>query len=178
MGSVIFISGVHGVGKTTMCSLASAELGILHKSASQLIKEAKENKTTDRLKLVDDVDGNQILLVNSLSAIRNSQQQLLLDGHFVLFDSSKRTIEIETKVFSQLGIDSIVLIVDQARSIADRLGRRDMNGIFSLEEIEDFQRLEARRAEEVASDLNLTLKKINSFDQLSFNQAISDLLAA
>ena len=177
MASIIFIAGVHGVGKTTMCSLASADLGILHKSASQLIREAKENKTTDTSKLVDDVDGNQILLINSLSAIRESRNKLLLDGHFVLFDSVKRTQEIETKIFSELGIDSIVLIVDEAKSIHQRLDSRDKNRNFTLDDIEAFQRLEIKRAEEVASELKLNLRKINSFDQPNFNRAIVDLLA-
>ena len=177
MGSIIFVSGVHGVGKTTMCSLASSELGILHKSASQLIREAKETKSIDTTKLVDDINANQAILTNSLSSIKASGMKLLLDGHFVLFDKTKNVQKIETKIFSDLEIDSILLIFDSAQSIVQRLNERDMNKIFSLDEIESLQMQEVKRAEEVSSELKLNLVKIHSFDQHEFNRAISDLIA-
>ena len=55
---MIFISGVHGVGKTYFCNKVSQELGIKTYSASMLITE-KKKKDFSADKLIPDIDVNQ-----------------------------------------------------------------------------------------------------------------------
>lgn len=35
---IIFIGGIHGVGKGTLCKRIESELGIIHLSASEVLK--------------------------------------------------------------------------------------------------------------------------------------------
>ncbi|MNP58747.1 hypothetical protein D3C76_1536900 [compost metagenome] len=57
MNSLIFVAGIHGVGKTSWCNERSAHAVITYYSASTLIaQERNESFTTD--KKVDQVEEN------------------------------------------------------------------------------------------------------------------------
>ena len=55
---MIFISGIHGVGKSYFCDKVKAELGIDTFSASKLISERKNTGFSSN-KLIPDIDENQ-----------------------------------------------------------------------------------------------------------------------
>jgi adenylate kinase len=82
-GLVIFLGGVHGVGKSTLAALCK-ESGVEHLRASDLIKQASSEARFDERKRVKDVDGNQGILVRSLNARIDGGGKFLLDGHFTL----------------------------------------------------------------------------------------------
>lgn len=63
---MIFISGVHGVGKGYFCNLVNKELGIESYTASDLISKGKDIDF-DSNKLVSDIEDNQLYL---LAAVR------------------------------------------------------------------------------------------------------------
>lgn len=65
---MIFISGVHGVGKSYFCDMVKKELGINAFTASQLI-EKKKNRVFDSNKRIKDIDDNQRLLIESLEEL-------------------------------------------------------------------------------------------------------------
>ena len=60
--SVIFLSGVHGVGKGFLGAPAARALGMDHLTASQLIREEKGRVTWETDKRVSEVDDNRDLL--------------------------------------------------------------------------------------------------------------------
>ena len=65
--NVIFIAGVHAVGKSTSCKVVSERMDIPHYSASELIREARSSALSDNTKLVADIADNQHLLIQSVS---------------------------------------------------------------------------------------------------------------
>lgn len=173
-GRVIFVAGVHGVGKTTLCSTVSDSLGYIHKSASQLIREAKTSAIAHSSKAVTDIPGNQQLLINEVSRITQSGQTLLLDGHLALLNSAMKAEAIPSKVFADLDINGVVIIQDKPSSIAARLKQRDGAGI-GLEEIKALQRMESSRAKVVTNELGLPLFRVKAFDDLAFSKALETL---
>ena len=82
---MIFVSGIHGVGKTYFCNMIKEKLGIRNFSASQLIAEKrKRNFSVD--KCVSDIDDNQLFLLDAINELRQAGEEFILDGHFCLFN--------------------------------------------------------------------------------------------
>lgn len=174
-GRVIFVAGVHGVGKTTLCEKFSLEYGLLHRSASQLIREAKETAIASHTKIVNDIEGNQKLLVRAVQIIRSSGKALLLDGHFALLNAMQEVEAIPSKVFTDLSLDGIVVINDDPISIAARIAKRDLHGM-TVGEIDKLQMVEVARAEAIAKKLGIPISKIRSFDESGFMRSIKILI--
>ncbi len=107
--------------KTTLCTKNANSLGFIHKSASQLIREAKATAIAQHGKAVSDIPGNQQLLIDAVRGIALSGHTLLLDGHLALFNSARKAAALPTKVFADLGIDGLVLLHDTPEKIVDRL---------------------------------------------------------
>ena len=176
-GRVIFIAGVHGVGKTTLCKGISDSQGFIHRSASQLIREAKASAIARNGKAVADIPGNQQLLIDAVSRITQSGNTLLLDGHLALLNSARRAEALPTKVFADLGISGIVVIHDNPTSIVARIKQRDGGGI-ELDEIKALQVVENSRAKIVTDELGLPLFRVKAFDNSTFSKALETLQVA
>lgn len=174
-GKIIFIAGVHGVGKSSMCEEFSQRFGVMHKSASQLIREANAEAVTAGSKVVKNIQGNQELLIQAISKIRESGITLLLDGHFSLINLDNIPTALPTNVFSDLGIDAVTVIHDDAISIASRINHRDEKSI-SVDQVATHQSLEISRAIEVSEELDLPYESIKAFDQAAFNLHLSGIL--
>lgn len=170
-GKVVFVAGVHGVGKSSMCDAYVRKFGFTHKSASQLIREAKAEAIAKNSKAVNDIAGNQQLLIQAVTQIRESGENLLLDGHFAILDVDHRPTPLPTNVFSDLTIDSIIAVYDESHSIASRLACRD-NQPMSQTEIDLLQTLELDRAKQVSEELNLPFIELKALDQISFNKTV------
>lgn len=172
-GKVIFVSGVHGVGKTSMCESYKANEMFTFQSAGQLIKAARAESCIGQSKDVKNIDDNQQLLINAVSNIRNSGKLLLLDGHFAIWNDEHKPTAIETKVFIELGIDSIITIHDEPQLIAERINTRDEKSSLSAEEIDALQKLEIKQASQIANELNLPLTFLKAFEIESFKKLVN-----
>ena len=87
---MIFISGVHGVGKSYFCNLVKEATGIECYSASSLIKDRKKQGFPAD-KRVADIDENQLYLLVAVDDLRSSLGEFLLDGHFCLLKTESVT---------------------------------------------------------------------------------------
>jgi len=174
-GKTIFVAGVHAVGKTSMCDAYTQKTDFVHKSAGQLIKEAKANAIEAHTKSVKDIAGNQELLIEAVDATRASGKHLLLDGHFAILNSDNIPTAIETNVFAELKIDAVVVITDDVNAITERIVKRD-GVLINASDINLFQSVELQRAKQVAEELNLPFYEIKAFDQIAFEQCLSQLL--
>ena len=174
-GKNVFVAGVHGVGKSSMCDEYAKKHGTNHKTASQLIKGAKEDAVSKKTKTVKNITGNQELLITAVSKIRASGENLLLDGHFVLMNDKYELTPLPTKVFSDLSIDAVIAVYDQPELIEFRTKNRDGKSISS-KLIEDFQNLELARAEEISKELGIPFAKIQSFSQVEFEGTLNSLI--
>lgn len=173
-GRVILIAGVHGVGKTTLCSGIADDQGFVHKSASQLIREEKATAIALNTKAVANIPDNQRLLIDAVGRIVVSGQTLLLDGHFALLNAARKVEPLPTKVFADLGVAGIILIQDKPLRIVARLDQRDGKEL-GLDEIKVLQTTEIIRAKSVAEELGLTLIRVKAFDSSAFTKAVQTL---
>ena len=64
--SVIFLAGVHGVGKGFLGTPVANSIGIVHLTASQLIREEKGQATWGIDKKTSDLDDNQLALIRAV----------------------------------------------------------------------------------------------------------------
>lgn len=156
---MIFVSGIHGVGKTYFCNLVKEKLGIKSYSSSQLI-EFKQNKNFSSDKFVSDIDSNQLFLLEAINELRQSGEEFILDGHFCLLNKEGIITRISTETYSLLKPDIIILLLEIPKVIAERRFQRD--GIWQNEfEIADFQDAEKMYAMEISKNLNIPLEVSN-----------------
>lgn len=161
---VIFLAGVHGVGKTFLGKPASSVLGLQYATASSLIKAGlndEENWLED--KRTSDIDKNQEILISSVSKLSDSNNPLILDGHFVLKNEQGNLVALPSSVFQRLGVSSVILMEAPASVIAERLTAR--KAPQSLDDIEELASAERKNAESMCRELNIPL-----FNLLSPNQ--------
>lgn len=151
---LVFVSGVHGVGKGHLCSLISDKTRLPIFSASTLIKNQK-NSAVDVDKRVIDPEINQSYLVDALKNINTESKIIVLDGHFCLYDGAN-IIEISFDFFKSIPIFSIIVLFDDPYVIYDRLIKRD-GKIFDIDAIRILQNREMELGKTIAGKLNIPL---------------------
>lgn len=172
---IIFIAGVHGVGKSFLCKNYSIKHSILHKSASQLIREF-DSESISVNKQTKDINRNQEILTQAVNSIHTQNKSMLLDGHFILINTTGDFISINPIVFKNLNIDGIVLIENDQNVIEKRLSERD-RGLVSFN-IERMLTLEKEQALLVANSYSIPLEILFSPTQKAFEEAIFRLKKA
>lgn len=153
---MIFVSGIHGVGKTYFCNMIKDKLGINNYSASQLIAGRRE-KGFSADKFVSDIDDNQVLLLDAINELRQTGEEFILDGHFCLLNEEGVITRIPMETYTLLKPDTMILLLESPKIIAERRFQRD--GILQDEcTINDFQCAEKAYAIEIAGQLNIPLE--------------------
>lgn len=170
--STLFVGGVHGVGKSTICRKVLDALGYKCLTASFLISEF--GKRVESSKAVIDVSGNQAALISQWNIERKGHHRLALDGHFSLVDSEGRIAPVDVAVFQNIGPDKFVLIRGDCEEIAKRLKDRDGQK-WSAAFVEDFQCVEEEHARHVSEKLNAPLVVFDDAD--SYPRLAKDVLS-
>lgn len=153
---MIFVSGIHGVGKTYFCNMIKDKLGIKNYSASQLIAGRRE-KGFSADKFVSDIDDNQVLLLDAINELRQTGEEFILDGHFCLLNEEGVITRIPMETYTLLKPDTMILLLESPKIIAERRFQRD--GIRQDEcTINDFQCAEKAYVIEIARQLNIPLE--------------------
>ena len=133
---MIFISGVHGVGKSYFCNLVKEATGIACFSASSLISERKEHDFPAD-KRVTDIDENQTHLLAAVDELRTDHGEFLLDGHFCLLNKTGEITRVPIETFTSLKPDAIILLTEKPEIIAERRKERDGVEHTVSEDLED-----------------------------------------
>lgn len=157
----IFVAGVHGAGKTFAIKPACQKLGLLHASASQLIRAERGRATWEGMKIVSDVDQNQEALISAARRVRESGTTLVLDGHCVLRRAPGTHERLPIDVFRALECSSVLLIRSPVSVLLERLhARQDMS--WTEAELAEFSKAEDAHSAEVAEALRIPLKILDS----------------
>ena len=175
--SVIFLAGVHGVGKSFLGALVANQIGISYLTASQLIREEKGRSTWSADKLVGEIDDNQLALVRAVSRRHDDAVDLLLDGHFVLRDSSGDLVRLDKSVFRDLKLTGVILLTEDASVIVERFLARDGTSM-SVETITELAVEEQLHACSVCTQLGIPLVAIPSANALSLTSQVIALMRA
>lgn len=175
--SVIFLAGVHGVGKGFLGTPVANALGISHFTASQLIREEKGQATWGMDKKTSDLDGNQLALIRAVGQRRLTHPSILLDGHFVLRNAQGVLTLLATTVFKELHLTGVILLTEGENIIASRLAMRD-KGTTNVQAISELAEAELTHAQAVCRELGVPLKILNKPTEKSVGDAIKQLQAS
>lgn len=173
--SVIFLAGVHGVGKGFLGTPVANSIGITHLTASQLIREEKGQATWGTDKKTSDLDENQLALIRAVGQRRLTHPSILLDGHFVLRNTQGVLTPLATSVFKELRLTGVVLLTEGESVIANRLALRD-KGMPDVHAISELAAAELTHAQGVCTELELPLVKIHAPTLASLTDAVTSLL--
>lgn len=155
----LFVGGIHGVGKSTLCDSTFAPAGYHCVTASSLIRLAKSY--SDRGKLVDDISDNQAALLKQLEVEKKTRSHLMLDGHFCLLNGHGVVEPIEIDVFRAMAPSALLLVKCEPELIAARLNNRDGKN-WSPEMLRDFQAAEEDHAMKISEALQIRLTTLSS----------------
>jgi len=149
--NLFFIGGIHGVGKTTLCTKLSKDFSIPVYTASEII----DKTITEKEIMYSEVENNQKLLIEGLSVLLKSTD-IILDGHFVLLGQKGEVIRIAIDTFKDMNPKMIFVLTAPPQEIYKRLLKRD-NTHYPLETLERLQREEVFHANNVSKVLNIPL---------------------
>jgi len=148
---MIFLGGIHGVGKSFFCDEIQKEYGIKSFSASGLIADYKNSAVCSN-KRVENIENNQAILLKALSFLKEIEKEFILDGHFCLLNKWGDVERIDFALFERLDITAIILLTESPKIIMERRFNRD-NTICKETDIGKFQEEEITYALEVAKSL-------------------------
>lgn len=150
--NIIFLGGVHGVGKNTLCSVSLSDTHIIALSASEVLRwseiSPKENKK------VNDINATQDRLIEGLRRMVELDRKYVLDGHFCLIDKDGEVKRVPFETFRAINPSGIVVLTDSPSLIVKRLRERD-NTKYAASLIDSFQQEEVAYAKEVANILSI-----------------------
>ena len=165
--NIIFIGGIHGVGKSTFVKKVKGEIPKIELlSCSKVLKW--ENSA---YKKVEDVEGNQDRLVTNLKEIIDIDKPYLLDGHFCLLNEEGKVERIGIETFRGINPEMIILLTEDVGVIRKRLEERD-NRKYDLKGLENFATEERNNAQNIAQELNIPLHILKSSE---YRKIINDL---
>ena len=170
----IFVAGIHGVGKSYLCSRLPAGSGLLHTSASNLIKEELALPGWNPDKRVADVDMNQLALAKAVARNNANGIALLLDGHFVLLNTSGEFVMLGAAVFKPLNLSAVLLIEADPKIVEIRIQNRDDQRRDS-EWLATFMLKERAQAESVCRELGVPMRILVSASVTDVAAAIASL---
>tara|TARA_R110002051_G_C8680099_1_gene491661 strand:- start:138 stop:662 length:525 start_codon:yes stop_codon:yes gene_type:complete len=151
---IIFVGGIHAVGKGTVCKKLTQKFKFDHLSASQVLKwdEISDLKN----KKVQDFSTTQDRLLNNLNRIIKPNKKYLLDGHFTLLNSNGEPEKIDESTFVRIQPESIILLTCDPKIIFERLRQRD-NSSYKLSVLEKMQEMEVEHANYISNKLGIPL---------------------
>lgn len=156
---MVFVGGVHGVGKSTICRDVFDTLGYECVTASSLI--SAYGRETDHDKRVDHVEENQSLLLEALDKAKAMNGRMLLDGHYTLINAQGDIKPIDIEVFRAMRPSHLILIKGKPDEIANRLQSRDKK-LWTKSFLAKFQEAEEANARHVAKTIGVPLRIISN----------------
>jgi len=154
LNNIIFIGGIHGVGKGTICRQISDKFSITHITASEVLKWDEISNNNN--KLVENFSFTQNRLINNLKSIVSNEKNYLLDGHYCLLNSEIIPERIDRETFSILNPQAFIIVIDDVEKIISRLGKRD-NNQYDFGMLSEFQQMELDYAKELSTELGKPL---------------------
>ena len=166
--TMIFLGGVHGVGKTSMCAGVVEKFGLKVVGASAIIRAEREYPSSDTRTAVSNVGGNQGLLVRGVQRlVTDAPGRYLMDGHFALQTLAGSIEAIDAEVFRAIEVSGLICLFDDPAAIAQRLAARD-GVVPEVSAIAELQSAEIQSAESVSRTLGIGLKVVQAFDVRAF----------
>lgn len=153
VGSVVFVSGIYGVGKSTLCNKLAKKCHINFYSAGDVISEENGEKYGSN-KIVKNKELNQDILIRKMSEKLEHEKIILLAGHYCILGNNGQVEQLPEHTYSKLQLSAIILLEAGLEIIMKNLNRRDGKE-YSIQQIEEFLNTERNCAEHIAENLNI-----------------------
>lgn len=154
-GSTIFIAGIYGVGKSTICIKLFEQTNIPYFSAGDLISEINGEKYGAN-KSVNDKDDNQIILAKKVHELNEKHGKIILAGHFCIFNKTNNIEILPESVYFNLNISQIILLEADATIVENHLNIRD-NKSYSKDSLIQLIERERLQSKNISHKLNCSL---------------------
>jgi adenylate kinase len=144
--TIVALTGLSGVGKSTLLAAITSRMRFQHLQASALIKRGREivlgqAVEQDQLRY-SDLDENQRLLAQGLEASLDPASQLVvLDSHTVIEWENGHFL-VESGVFAVAGIAGMIFLRDEAQEIVKRRAN-DQSRVRPRKDAADIARVQA-----------------------------------
>lgn len=171
MKNIIFIGGIHGVGKGTLCKKICEDLDLQHLSASEVLKWEEISERGN--KLVKDFNITQNRLITNLQQIVKENERYILDGHYFLLNKDNAPEKIEFDTFRTLNPFAFIIVVDDVEEIKRRLENRDKIE-YDFDLLFKFQELELDYSKELAEQLNKSHLILKSDETNNFKKFLEN----
>lgn len=148
---IIFVAGMYGVGKSTLCGKLSLHMNIPFYSAGDLISRINGEQYGAN-KVVADKNKNQHILVDEVDALLIHQPQIILAGHFCIFSAENRIERLPEDVFHNLHIEKILLLQADVMTVQANLQKRDNKG-YTVHDLAALQEAEHEIAHSIAAQI-------------------------
>lgn len=156
---IIFVGGIHGVGKGTLCKELAPKFDLEHLTASEVLKWTEISSLKN--KKVVNISSTQERLTSNLKKIINPDKKYFLDGHFVLLNSRNKPTKIEDSTFEAIQPMSIILVTSDPYIISERLNNRD-SSIYDLQTLKKMQEMEIEHANHISRKLKIPLIEVKN----------------
>lgn len=166
----IFIGGIHGAGKGSICREICKQTNLVHLTASDVLKWSEISDIDN--KKVKDIPSTQKRLIEGLRKLRNDKKNYLLDGHFCLFNSSGDIEKVGIETFKDIEPKLIAVVIADIGLIQTRLKKRD-GKVYNTKTLDSMQTTELTHAIQIAAVLNVPFVKIVNKDIQEFTRALS-----
>ncbi len=166
---IIFIGGIHGVGKSTLCAKISDHMVIKSYSASNLIKSVS-NIEFPSDKKIEGINKNQDLLIYAVDKYIDPDCYCLLDGHFCLLNKDGEVSSIPMTTFSNLSPAAIIVLTNDTNIIYSQIKSRD-NNEMDVKSISYFQDREIEQSKLVSQSLDIPWVSENPIKGISHIQS-------
>ncbi len=151
---IIFIGGIHGFGKTWLCEKLAGGAKNKTFSASQLIKDLKNDHSAAKNKSVKNIDNNQKLLLSAINQYIDRDLSVILDGHFCLLNLGHEVKQVPKETFVSMSPIAIIALYDSISNISEKISNRD--GVkYDCDFLSFFQDEEIKYSEDVAKFLQV-----------------------
>lgn len=141
---VFFLTGIYGVGKSTLAAKLSKKTNLNEYSASELIIK-RNNEKYDQNKSVQNSINNQILLIEETNKLLEKNERIIISGHFCIFDKNLSVNILPTIFFDTVNIRQIILLKANTIRILANLKQRD-NKNYTESTIKTLQDEEIKQA--------------------------------
>ncbi len=152
MKNIIFIGGIHGVGKGKICKEIALKTDIVHLTASQILKW--EEISDGDNKLVKNITSTQDRLIKGLKNLIKKDKKYILDGHFCLLNSDEIPSRIDEDTFDQINPKVIAIVIDDVEKIAKRLETRD-GKTYDTKVLNQLQKMEIEYAKYLSNKYSI-----------------------
>lgn len=158
---MIFVSGIHGIGKSYYCKYLGERLGVAAYSASTLINQNGVIQYSG-YKKVNHILENQEYLIKAIKEKNQGNEKYLLDGHTCLINSKGRVIRIPYTTFEKIGMQAMIVLYGNIDWTYERIKEREKNvNWIEKDKLRHLQLEEIYYAEYIASSLSLPLTKVS-----------------